>query len=40
METALAIVNLFSAAAPGIANIILPIRNKDGSITVAQILSG
>jgi hypothetical protein len=38
METALAIVNLFNAAAPGIANLILLIRNKDGSITVAQML--
>ena len=38
METALAIVNLFNAAALGIANLILLIRNKDGSITVAQML--
>ena len=38
METALAIVNLFNAASPGIASLILLIRNRDGSITVAQML--
>ena len=38
METALAIVNLFNAASPGIASLILLIRNKDGSITVARML--
>lgn len=38
METALAIVNLFNAATPGIANLILLIKNKDGSITVARLL--
>ena len=38
MGTALAIVNLFNAAAPGIANLILLIGNKDGSITVARML--
>jgi hypothetical protein len=38
METALAIVNLLNAAPPGTANLILLIRNKDGSITAAQML--
>lgn len=38
METALAIVNFFNAASPGVANLILLIRNRDGSITVAQML--
>jgi hypothetical protein len=38
METALAIVNLFNATSPGIASLILLIRNRDGSITVAQML--
>jgi hypothetical protein len=38
MATALAIVNLLNTATPGIANLILLIRNKDGTVTVAQML--
>lgn len=38
MGTALEIVNLLNTAAPGVASLILLIKNKDGSITVAQIL--
>lgn len=38
MGTALAIINLLNAAAPGIANLILLIKNQDGTITVAQYL--
>lgn len=38
METALQIVNLLNAATPGIANLIILIRRKDGSVTVAAML--
>jgi hypothetical protein len=38
MELALGIIQLLNAASPGIANLILLIRNKDGTITVGALL--
>lgn len=38
MGTALAIVNLLNAAAPGIAQLVLLIRNQDGTISVGALL--
>lgn len=38
IETALQIINLFNVAAPGIANLILLIRNSDPSKTIGEIL--
>ena len=38
MNTALAIVNLLNDATPGIANLILLIKNQDGTISVGAIL--
>jgi hypothetical protein len=38
MGTALMIVNLLNAAAPGIAQLILLIRHKDGTISVGAML--
>lgn len=38
METALAIVNLFNAAAPGAATLIMMIKKKDGTISVVAML--
>lgn len=38
METALAIVQLMNAATPGIAQLILLIKKKDGTVTVAAML--
>jgi len=38
MELALALVNLLNVAAPGIASLILLIRRKDGTISVAALL--
>jgi hypothetical protein len=38
MATALMIVNLLNAATPGIAQLILLIRNKDGTISVGALL--
>ena len=38
MELALGIVQLLNAAAPGIANIIMLIRRKDGTISVGVLL--
>jgi hypothetical protein len=38
MALALAIVNLLNVAAPGIADLILLIRNKDGTITIGALL--
>jgi hypothetical protein len=38
MGTALALVQLFNAAAPGIAELVLLIRRKDGTISIAAVL--
>ena len=38
MEMALTILNLLNTAVPGIAQLILLIKNTDGTITVAQLL--
>jgi hypothetical protein len=38
MELALSIVNLLNAVVPGIASLILLIRKKDGTVSVAAML--
>lgn len=38
MELALALMNLFNAAAPGVAQLVLLIRRQDGTIGVAALL--
>lgn len=38
METAIAILNLFNLAAPNVANLILLIKRKDGSVSVVTLL--
>ena len=38
METAIAIVNLFNAVTPGVANLIVMIKRKDGTVAVLSIL--
>lgn len=38
METALAIVQLLNAAAPGIAQLVLLIKRKDGTLQVMTLL--
>lgn len=38
MGTAIAIVNLFNAASPGIASLIAMIRKKDGTVSVVVML--
>ena len=38
MGTALMILNLLNSAVPGIASLVLLIKNTDGTITVAQLL--
>lgn len=39
MELALAIATIFNLAAPGIAQIVLLIRKKDGTVAVVPMLS-
>lgn len=38
METAINIINLFNQAVPGIASLVLLIRNADGTLSVPVIL--
>lgn len=38
VETALQIVNLFNATAPGIASLILMIKKNDGTVSVVALL--
>ena len=38
MDTAIALVNLFNTAAPGVAQLIVLIRNKNGNISVVAML--
>lgn len=38
MGTAIAILTLLNTAAPGIANLVMIIRGKDGKLTVLQFL--
>lgn len=38
MDTALALVNLFNATAPGVAQLIMMIKHKDGTISVVTLL--
>jgi hypothetical protein len=38
IDTAIGIVNLINAAAPGVAELILLIRKRDGTVTVAALL--
>lgn len=38
MDTAIAIVNLFNAATPGIASLITMIKKKDGTVSVVVML--
>lgn len=39
MDTAIALVNLFNAASPGIASLIAMIRKKDGTVSVVVMLN-
>lgn len=38
METALALINLLNAATPGIATLLVMLRQKDGTIAVVTLL--
>lgn len=38
METALALVQLFNVAAPGVAELVMMIKKKDGTISIVAIL--
>lgn len=38
MDTAIALVNVFNATAPGIASLIAMIRRKDGTVSVVVML--
>lgn len=38
METALALLTLLNAATPGVASLIMLIRRKDGTVSVAVLL--
>lgn len=38
MELALSLINLFNSTTPGIAELLLLIKRKDGTITVAAVL--
>ena len=38
VETAISVVNMFNATAPGVANLVLLIKRKDGNIDVMPIL--